>query len=56
MNGTNKQFLEGLIALNFTAVAILTKCDGHRSFEAIAYNIPDKSTINPGINSSPDKL
>jgi pyrroloquinoline quinone biosynthesis protein D len=29
-------FPEGAIALNSTAVAILTKCDGHRSFEAIA--------------------
>jgi pyrroloquinoline quinone biosynthesis protein D len=29
-------FPEGAIALNSTAVAILTKCDGYRSFEAIA--------------------
>jgi pyrroloquinoline quinone biosynthesis protein D len=29
-------FPEGAIALNSTAVAILTKCNGHRSFEAIA--------------------
>ncbi len=29
-------FPEGAIALNPTAVAILTRCDGHSSFKAIA--------------------
>lgn len=40
-------FPEGAIALNSTAVAILTKCDGHRSFEAIALTLKQEfSDVN----------
>lgn len=40
-------FPEGAIALNPTAVAILTKCDGHSSFEAIAQKLEQQfSKVN----------
>jgi pyrroloquinoline quinone biosynthesis protein D len=40
-------FPEGAIALNYTAVAILTQCDGHRSFEAIPLTLKQQfSDVN----------
>jgi pyrroloquinoline quinone biosynthesis protein D len=40
-------FPEGAIALNSTAVAILTQCDGHHSFEAIALTLKQQfSDVN----------